>query len=68
MTNLTRKDCLAKHLARMRSRYGESLYEFTPLTFIMPTDYTKFLAKYFKEKQDLGTKPSYWICKPAELS
>lgn len=67
-TNLTRKDCLAQHLARMRRLYGESLYEFTPLTFVMPKDYTKFVAKYFKEKQDLGTKPSYWICKPAELS
>ncbi|XP_028638482.1 probable tubulin polyglutamylase TTLL2 [Grammomys surdaster] len=67
-TNLTRKDCLAKHLAHMRRLYGESLYEFTPLTFIMPNDYTKFVAKYFKEKQDLGAKPSYWICKPAELS
>lgn len=67
-TNLTRKDCLAKNLAHMRRLYGESLYEFTPLTFIMPKDYTKFVAKYFKEKQDLGAKPSYWICKPAELS
>lgn len=68
MTNLTRKDRLAKHLARMRRLYGESLYEFTPLTFVMPNDYTKFVANYFKEKQDLGAKPSYWICKPAELS
>lgn len=67
-TSLTRKDCLAKHLAHMRRLYGESIYEFTPLTFIMPSDYTKFVAKYFKEKQDLGTKPSYWICKPAKLS
>lgn len=67
-TTLTRKDCLAKHLARMRRLYGEALYEFTPLTFIMPNDYTKFVAEYFKEKQVLGTKPSYWICKPAELS
>ncbi|XP_015850332.1 putative tubulin polyglutamylase TTLL2 isoform X2 [Peromyscus maniculatus bairdii] len=67
-TTLTRKDCLAKHLAYMRRLYGESLYEFTPRTFIIPNDYTKFVAEYFKEKQVLGTKPSYWICKPAELS
>ncbi|CAO2628819.1 Probable tubulin polyglutamylase TTLL2 [Lemmus lemmus] len=67
-TTLTRKDCLAKCLAHMRRLYGESLYEFTPLTFIMPTDYTKFVAEYSKEKQMLGTKPTYWICKPAELS
>ncbi|KAL1770437.1 putative tubulin polyglutamylase TTLL2 [Sigmodon hispidus] len=67
-TTLTRKDCLAKHLAHMRRLYGETLYEFTPLTFIIPNDYTKFIAEYFKEKQVLGTKPTYWICKPAELS
>ncbi|XP_051020318.1 LOW QUALITY PROTEIN: probable tubulin polyglutamylase TTLL2 [Acomys russatus] len=67
-TTLTRKDCLAKHLAHMRRLYGGEAYEFTPLTFIMPNDYTKFVAQYFKEKQVLGTKPSYWICKPAELS
>ncbi|XP_055471843.1 probable tubulin polyglutamylase TTLL2 [Psammomys obesus] len=67
-TTLTRKDCLAKHLANMRKLYGKTLYEFTPLTFIMPDDYTKFVHKYFKEKRHLGTKPSYWICKPAELS
>uniref|UniRef100_A0A8C6W634 Tubulin tyrosine ligase-like family, member 2 n=1 Tax=Nannospalax galili TaxID=1026970 RepID=A0A8C6W634_NANGA len=54
-TTLTRKD----HL---------SLYEFTPLTFVMPSDYTKFVAEYFREKQVLGAKPSYWICKRAELS
>uniref|UniRef100_A0A8C2NC21 Tubulin tyrosine ligase-like family, member 2 n=2 Tax=Cricetulus griseus TaxID=10029 RepID=A0A8C2NC21_CRIGR len=65
---LTRKDCLAKHLAHMRRLYGRSLYEFTPLTFIMPSDYTKFIAEYFKEKQVLGTKPTYWISKPAKLS
>ncbi|CAH7305922.1 probable tubulin polyglutamylase TTLL2 [Phodopus roborovskii] len=67
-TTLTRKDRLARHLAHMRRLYGESLYEFTPLTFVMPSDYTKFVAEYFKEKQVLGTKPTYWICKPAELS
>ncbi|KAH0500651.1 putative tubulin polyglutamylase TTLL2 [Microtus ochrogaster] len=67
-TTLNRKSCLAKSLAHMRRLYGKSLYEFTPLTFIMPRDYTKFVAEYFKEKQVLGTKPTYWICKPAELS
>lgn len=67
-TTLTRKDCLAKSLAHMRRLYGDSLYEFMPLTFIMPRDYIKFVAEYFKEKQVLGTKPTYWICKSAELS
>uniref|UniRef100_A0A2K5MPJ3 Tubulin tyrosine ligase like 2 n=2 Tax=Cercocebus atys TaxID=9531 RepID=A0A2K5MPJ3_CERAT len=67
-TKLTRKDCLAKHLKHMRRMYGTSLYQFIPLTFVMPNDYTKFVAEYFQERQMLGTKRSYWICKPAELS
>ncbi|KAK7806866.1 hypothetical protein U0070_026758 [Myodes glareolus] len=67
-TTLTRKDCLAKSLAHLRRLHGESLYEFMPPTFIMPRDYIKSVAEYFKEKQVLGTKPTYWICKPAELS
>ncbi|XP_048210526.1 probable tubulin polyglutamylase TTLL2 [Perognathus longimembris pacificus] len=65
---LTRKDHLAKHLERMRQTYGSPPYAFTPLTFIMPSDYPKFMAEFCKEKQALGTKQSYWICKPAELS
>uniref|UniRef100_A0A2I3G963 Tubulin tyrosine ligase like 2 n=1 Tax=Nomascus leucogenys TaxID=61853 RepID=A0A2I3G963_NOMLE len=67
-TKLTRKDCLAKHLKHMRRMYGTSLYQFIPLTFVMPNDYTKFVAEYFQERQMLGTKRSYWICKPADLS
>lgn len=67
-TTLTRKDCLAKSPAHTRRLYSESLYEFTPLTFIMHRDYIKFVTKYFKEKQVLDTKPTSWICKPAELS
>ncbi|XP_076976957.1 putative tubulin polyglutamylase TTLL2 [Tamandua tetradactyla] len=67
-TKLTRKDHLAKCLMCMRRIYGTSLYEFIPQTFVMPGDYNKFVAAYSKEKQMLGTKHSYWICKPAELS
>uniref|UniRef100_A0A8C0ZX23 Tubulin polyglutamylase TTLL2 n=1 Tax=Castor canadensis TaxID=51338 RepID=A0A8C0ZX23_CASCN len=67
-TKLTRKDHLAKHLKHMRRMYSTSLYEFIPLTFVMPNDYIKFVAEFYKEKQTLGTKQSYWICKPAELS
>lgn len=67
-TKLTRKDLLAKHLQHMRRMYDTALYEFMPQTFVMPSDYTKFIAEYFKEKQALGTKHGYWICKPAELS
>ncbi|XP_034848003.1 probable tubulin polyglutamylase TTLL2 [Mirounga leonina] len=67
-TELTRKDHLAKHLKQMKKTYGTPLYEFIPLTFIMPKDYNKFVAEYFREKHVLGAKHSYWICKPAELS
>ncbi|XP_061284533.1 probable tubulin polyglutamylase TTLL2 isoform X1 [Bos javanicus] len=67
-TRLTRKDLLAKHLQHMERLYGAPLYEFLPATFVMPHDYSKFVAEYFKEKQALDAKLSYWICKPAELS
>ncbi|KAM8964161.1 LOW QUALITY PROTEIN: putative tubulin polyglutamylase TTLL2 [Lycaon pictus] len=67
-TQLTRQDHLARHLKHMKRMYGTPLYEFIPLTFIMPNDYNKFVAEYFREKHVLGAKHSYWICKPAELS
>uniref|UniRef100_K7F566 Tubulin tyrosine ligase like 2 n=1 Tax=Pelodiscus sinensis TaxID=13735 RepID=K7F566_PELSI len=65
---ITRKDYLARHLKRMKGIYGPSLYEFSPVAFIMPNDYVKFMAEYTKERQALGRKPSYWICKPVALS
>ncbi|XP_039738233.1 putative tubulin polyglutamylase TTLL2 [Pteropus medius] len=67
-TKLIRKDRLARQLKHMKRTYGSPLYEFIPPTFVMPSDYCQFVAEYFKEKQTLGTKPGYWICKPAELS
>ncbi|XP_004401616.1 PREDICTED: LOW QUALITY PROTEIN: probable tubulin polyglutamylase TTLL2 [Odobenus rosmarus divergens] len=67
-TKLTRKDHLAKHLKHMKKMYGTPLYEFIPLTFIMPKDDYKFVAEYFREKHVLGAKHSYRICKPAKLS
>uniref|UniRef100_A0A8C8SVK2 Tubulin tyrosine ligase like 2 n=1 Tax=Pelusios castaneus TaxID=367368 RepID=A0A8C8SVK2_9SAUR len=65
---ITRKDYLARHLKRMKGIYGPSLYEFSPVAFIMPNDYVKFIAEYTKERQSQGKKPSYWICKPVDLS
>uniref|UniRef100_A0A8C3XNC0 Tubulin tyrosine ligase like 2 n=1 Tax=Chelydra serpentina TaxID=8475 RepID=A0A8C3XNC0_CHESE len=65
---ITRKDYLARHLKRMKGIYGPSLYEFSPVAFIMPNDYVKFIAEYTKERQSQGRKPSYWICKPVDLS
>ncbi|KAM6126682.1 putative tubulin polyglutamylase TTLL2 [Pterocles gutturalis] len=65
---ITRKDYLARHLKRMKGSYGSALYEFSPVAFIMPNDYVKFIAEYRKERQSIGRRPCYWICKPVDLS
>ncbi|XP_053565137.1 probable tubulin polyglutamylase TTLL2 [Bombina bombina] len=65
-SQMTKKDCLARHLKRMKGIYGASYYEFSPVSFILPNDYTKFVAEYTKERQE--KKLSYWICKPVDLS
>ncbi|XP_010181145.1 PREDICTED: probable tubulin polyglutamylase TTLL2 [Mesitornis unicolor] len=65
---ITKKDNLARHLKRMKGAYGSALYEFSPVVFIMPNDYAKFIAEYRKERQSVGRRPSYWICKPVDLS
>lgn len=61
---ISRKDCLARNLRRMRGTYGPALYDFSPLAFILPNDYTRFLEEYTKNKG----KQVYWICKPVDLS
>ncbi|XP_044147169.1 probable tubulin polyglutamylase TTLL2 [Bufo gargarizans] len=63
---MTKKDCLARHLKRMKGIYGSSYFEFSPDVFILPNDYTKFLAEYTKERHE--KKSSYWICKPIDMS
>ncbi|XP_029352941.1 putative tubulin polyglutamylase TTLL2 [Echeneis naucrates] len=59
---ITRKDCLARHLRRMRAAFGPSLYDFSPTVFILPNEYLHFLTEYNKGP------PVYWICKPVDLS
>lgn len=61
---ISRKDCLARNLRRMRGTYGPALYDFGPLAFILPNDYTRFLGEYAKNRG----KRVYWICKPVDLS
>lgn len=61
---ISRKDCLARNLRRMRGTFGHALYDFSPLAFILPNDYTRFLEEYTKNKG----KQVYWICKPVDLS
>lgn len=61
---ISREDCLAQNLRRMRGRYGPALYDFSPLAFILPNDYTRFLEEYEK---NIGKRVD-WICKPVDLS
>ena len=63
---ITRKDSLARNLRRMRGVYGSFAYNFSPLSFILPNDYTKFVREYSKQLNS-GQK-LFWICKPVDLS
>ncbi|XP_059842528.1 probable tubulin polyglutamylase TTLL2 [Hypanus sabinus] len=65
---ITRKDNLARNLKRMLGIYGPNIYNFSPVAFILPNNYTKFVAEYTKDKKANGGKPGYWICKPVDLS
>ncbi|XP_043552209.1 probable tubulin polyglutamylase TTLL2 [Chiloscyllium plagiosum] len=65
---ITRKDNLARNLKRMSGVYGSTTYNFSPIAFILPNDYTKFVAEYTKDKKANGGKLGYWICKPVDLS
>ncbi|XP_054617870.1 probable tubulin polyglutamylase TTLL2 [Dunckerocampus dactyliophorus] len=64
---VTRKDRLERNLRRMRATFGSSLYDFSPAAFILPNDFTRFLAEYYKPRLQ-GTPPLFWICKPVGLS
>lgn len=68
IASITRKDSLARNLRRMRGTYGPALYGFSPMAFILPNDYTKFLEEYSKTRLKNAGKPGYWICKPVDLS
>ncbi|XP_068433648.1 probable tubulin polyglutamylase TTLL2 [Clinocottus analis] len=64
---ITRKDCLARNLRRMRATFGSALYDFSPTAFILPNDYTRFLSEYNRLRVTRGPA-AYWICKPVDLS
>ncbi|XP_066532946.1 probable tubulin polyglutamylase TTLL2 [Hoplias malabaricus] len=66
--SISRKDCLARNLRRMRGTYGPASYGFSPIAFILPNDYTRFLEEYGKTRLESAGKPRYWICKPVDLS
>ncbi|XP_062604678.1 uncharacterized protein LOC134266461 [Saccostrea cucullata] len=68
-TGITKKDCLARNLKRMKGVHGAGVYNFCPMTFNLPNDYTRFVAEYSKLKQKQNdSKTLYWICKPADMS
>ena len=61
---IARKDKLVRLMRKQLTVHG-SIYNFVPLTFMLPTEYTKFVREYSEqdEKDDI-----IWICKPADLS
>ncbi|KAL0165012.1 hypothetical protein M9458_040765 [Cirrhinus mrigala] len=68
MSQITRKDCLARHMRRMKIAFGAALYDFSPAAFILPNEYTKFLGVCTKNRTTDRRKSHYWICKPVDLS
>ncbi|XP_067676072.1 uncharacterized protein [Haliotis asinina] len=67
-TGITKKDSLARNLKRMRGVYGAGVFNFSPIAFNLPNDYTRYVAEYSKLKQSADPKTLLWICKPADLS
>ena len=61
-TEITRKDCMYRHLSRMRELHGSKHYGFMPLTFILPNELDE-LQKAMEA--DLSKQ---WIVKPAASS
>ncbi|XP_043075138.1 probable tubulin polyglutamylase TTLL2 [Puntigrus tetrazona] len=68
LSQITRKDCLARHLRRMKMAFGATLYGFSPAAFILPNEYAKFLGVYTGKRVNDRGKSRYWICKPVDLS
>ncbi|KAJ8315411.1 hypothetical protein KUTeg_007561 [Tegillarca granosa] len=68
-TAITKKDGLARNLKRMKGVHGAGVYNFSPIAFNLPNDYTRYVAEYSRLKQQHhDSKTLNWICKPADLS
>lgn len=67
-TGITRKDCLVRHLRRMKGVHGAGTYNFSPMSFNLPNDYTRYIAEHGKLKAKMDPKVFSWICKPADMS
>lgn len=57
----TRKDNLVRNMRRMSHVHG-SVYSFTPLSFLLPTEYARFV------EVSRARPHMRWICKPADAS
>ena len=59
---ICRKDSLCRILRKMKAVHG-GIYNFFPVTFMVPNEYTKFV-NFFSEQKSKGI----WICKPNDMS
>eukprot|EP00002_Diphylleia_rotans_P030239 TRINITY_DN6200_c0_g1_i2.p1 TRINITY_DN6200_c0_g1~~TRINITY_DN6200_c0_g1_i2.p1 ORF type:complete len:443 (+),score=79.67 TRINITY_DN6200_c0_g1_i2:60-1388(+) len=59
---ITHKDTLLRHLRKAKSAFGR-IYDFFPLTYILPSEFVKFASDYSHQQEK-----HVWICKPADLS
>eukprot|EP00761_Pharyngomonas_kirbyi_P008959 gb/GECH01008973.1/.p1 GENE.gb/GECH01008973.1/~~gb/GECH01008973.1/.p1 ORF type:complete len:439 (+),score=124.47 gb/GECH01008973.1/:1-1317(+) len=62
-TEITRKDLLLRHLRKSKGIFG-SIYNISPDSFVLPTEYVRFMDVFGEEEQ----KGTVWICKPSDLS
>eukprot|EP00164_Ancoracysta_twista_P003704 GFYU01004969.1.p1 GENE.GFYU01004969.1~~GFYU01004969.1.p1 ORF type:complete len:628 (-),score=83.50 GFYU01004969.1:675-2558(-) len=60
--SITKKDSLLRNLRKMKGIYG-NIFNFFPLTFVLPHEYTKFVNSYSEQEEK-----DIWICKPADMS
>ncbi|ELU04904.1 hypothetical protein CAPTEDRAFT_72974, partial [Capitella teleta] len=67
-TAITKKDALARNMKRMKAVHGAGIYNFSPMAFNLPNDYTKFVGHCSKLKEKDPYRQFTWICKPADLS
>ncbi|KAL4649139.1 hypothetical protein GN956_G7647 [Arapaima gigas] len=65
---IARKDCLERNLRRMRAVFGPTLYGFSPTTFLLPNNYTRFLVEFADQRRRCPGHSGIWICKPVDLS
>ncbi|KAL9647763.1 hypothetical protein ABK040_001373 [Willaertia magna] len=66
---MTKKDCLVKAMIQMKKLFGESIFYFTPISFILPIEIQKFQAYYNKRVEEgVEEKDNLWIMKPSDLS